>query len=170
MRAALHDILGEPWARMEPIRLGAGHGPADRFVIVESDAGPVLRLDLYRSAGECFAFEEVCVWAGRVVVGWGHRLYLVEPHCRAVSALDLGSYFGHLYPGEAYLLAASAERLFRVAPDGSVSWRSAPVGLDGVLVDRVAGGVVWGRGEWDPPGGWKAFRVGLESGTLLSPS
>ena len=55
---------------------------------------------------ECFAFEEVRVWSGFVAIGWGHHLYLVNLHSQVVSSLDLGSYFGHLYPAEDYLLVA----------------------------------------------------------------
>jgi hypothetical protein len=167
MRATLHDSLGEPWTRLEPVRLGgvpSGLGTPDRFVAVESDQGPVLRVDLFRAAEECFAFAEVCVWSGRVVIGWGERLYIVTPGSRAVSAIDLDGYFGHLYSEEGYLLVASAERLYRIAGDGSFAWRSAPVGVDGVLVDRVADGVICGHGEWDPPGGWVPFQLDLESG------
>jgi hypothetical protein len=81
-----------------------------------------------------------------------------------VSSLDLGSYFGRLYAGDSYLLAASAERLFRIGLDGTLLWASDPLGLDGVVVSCVAGGVVKGEGEWDPPGGWRPFRVCLDAG------
>jgi hypothetical protein len=166
-RAAFLTTLDSPWTRVEPIRLGrvpAGLGTPDRFVVIESGEGSRLRVDLYQSSDECFAFEEVCVWSGSVVLGWGHRVYLVEPRTRVVSALDLGSYFGHLYPGERWLLVASAERLLRVEPDGSLLWRSDALGLDGVVVDQVADGVIRGEGEWDSPGDWRPFQVSLSSG------
>lgn len=121
-------------------------------------------MDLYQSGDECFAFEEVRLWSGLVVIGWGHRVYLVEPRTRAVSALDLGGYFGHLYPEQQCLLVASAERLFRVEPDGSLPWRTDVLGIDGVVVHEVADGVIRGSGEWDPPGGWRPFQVSLSSG------
>jgi len=110
IRAAFFATLGPPWMRIEPVRLGrvpTGHGTPDRFVAVQAGDSPLLRVDLYRSSEECFAFEEVCVWSGFVVIGWGHCIYLVEPRTRAVSALHLGSYFGHLYPAEQFLLVAS---------------------------------------------------------------
>jgi hypothetical protein len=152
---------------MEPVRLGrvpTGLGTPDRFVAVESGEGPLLRVDLYQSIDECFAFEEVCLWSSFVVIGWGHRIYLVEPRTRAVWAHDLGSYFSHLHPGEHYLLVASAERLFRVEPDGSMLWRTDVLGIDGVVIDHVASGVIRGSGEWDPPGGWRPFQVSLSCG------
>jgi hypothetical protein len=155
---------------MDPVRLGqvpTGRGTADRFVAVETDEGPVLRVDLYQSGEECFAFEEVRLWSGFVVVGWGHRVYLVELLTRAVSAIELSSYFGHLYAAEQWLLVASAERLFRVEPDGSILWRSEALGIDGVVVHQVADEVVRGEGEWDPPCGWRSFQVSLSTGQQL---
>jgi hypothetical protein len=144
-----------------------GRSTPDRFVVVESSEGPLLRVDLYGSGDECFAFEEVCLWSGFVVIGWGHRVYLVELRTRAVSSFDLGRYFGHLYPAAQYLLVASAECLFRIEPDGSLLWRTDVLGIDGVVVDQVADGVIRGQGEWDPPGGWRPFRVCLNTGQLV---
>jgi hypothetical protein len=155
---------------MAPVRLGQAptrRGTPDRFVAVESGEGPLLRVDLYQSANECFAFEEVRLWSGFLVVGWGHCLYLVEPRTPAVSSLDLGCYFGHLYPLEQSLLVASAERLFRVEPDGSQLWRTDVLGMDGVVVEQVADGVIRGAGEWEPPGDWRPFQVSLRTGQQM---
>jgi hypothetical protein len=71
-RVALLTALDPPWTRMEPVRLGKvprGLGTPDRFVAVESDQGALLRIDLYACTDECFAFEEVCLWCGFVVIG-----------------------------------------------------------------------------------------------------
>ncbi len=169
-RVSFLTALDSPWTGMEPVRLGqapTGHGTPDRFVAVASDEGPLLRVDLYQARDESFAFEEVRLWSGFVVIGWGHRVYLVELRTRAVSSLDLGSYFSNLYLAEQCLLVASAKRLFRVEPDGSLLWRSDDLGMDGVVVHQVADGVVQGEGEWDPPGGWRPFQVRLRNGQRM---
>jgi hypothetical protein len=80
----------------------------------------------------------------------------------------LGTYFGHAYPSETFLLVASAERLFQVALDGSLTWRPEYLGVDGVIVERISTDHIEGQGEWDPPGGWKHFRVSAHSGRLLT--
>jgi hypothetical protein len=155
---------------MEPVRLGqvpTGLGTADRFVTVEDDNGPLLRLDLYRSSEESYIFEELLLWAGFVAVGWGDQLYLVSLTTRQVVALPLDSYFGHVFPAEDRLLVASAERLFCLAPDGSLAWRSPQVGIDGVTIERVENGVIRGEGEWDPPGGWRPYSISLHTGQLV---
>lgn len=43
-------------------------------------------------------------------------------------------------------------------------WRSDALGIDGVIVDRISADEIEGQGEWDPPGGWKPFRVSAHSG------
>jgi hypothetical protein len=42
------------------------------------------------------------------------------------------------------------------------------MGVDGVIARNVAGGVIEGEGEWDPPGGWEPFRILLSSGTAVA--
>src|SRR5262245_37340354 len=166
-RATFLTTLDLPWTQMEPVRLGrvaSGGGTPDRFMTVESSEGPLLRVDLYRSSDECFAFDDVCIWSRVVAIGWGHHLYMIDPRTRATLSLDLGAYFGHVYPVEQYLLVASAESLFRIDSDGSLLWRADHLGIDGVVVERVEMGVIKGQGEWNPPGGWLPFQVNLDTG------
>ncbi|MFN0315730.1 MAG: hypothetical protein ACKVQA_11920 [Burkholderiales bacterium] len=154
---------------MEPVRLGSflpGRTPK-RFVTVEADEKPLLRIDLYSSSGETFAFEEARIWAQFVTIGWGEQVYLVDLGTRRVSAIRLGSYFGHMYQAQNDLLVASAERLFLVAPGGAAIWQSEPLGIDGVVVERIDGELVHGEGEWDPPDGWRPFSVSLRDGQLV---
>ena len=123
-----------------------------------------MRIDLYRSSNECFAFEAAYPWSGFVAIGWGHHFFLLSRETRQVLDVDLGNYFGQMVPASEYLLVASAERLFCFAQDGSLLWRSAPLGIDGVIVDQVVSGVVQGHGEWNPPGGWRTFTISLSTG------
>jgi hypothetical protein len=165
-RATFHCILDARWPGLPQRRLGtvpASLGTPDRYPLAEDYGQPLLRLDIYACGDECHAFEEAIVWGGLLAVGFGHRVHLVRLDDRSTSSINIGGYFGHLYAGEGYLLATSAERLFRVVADGAVLWSSGPVGLDGVVVNRVAGGVE-GEGEWNPPGGWRPFRLCLDSG------
>jgi hypothetical protein len=170
LRAAIVPALNPPWNGMEPVRLGrvpAGPATADRFVTVESEVEPLLRVDLYRSSDEAFAFEDARVWSQFVVIGWGEHLYLVNLRTRQVSTVSLGSYFGHMYEARNDLLIATADCLFLLAPDGAVLWQSKCLGIDGVVVDRVDGETVQGQGEWDPPGGWRPFSINLRNGQAV---
>jgi hypothetical protein len=91
-------------------------------------------------------------------------VHLVSPASISVATFPLSGYFGHLYVLEDRLLVADAERLHCFDREGSVLWRSAELGVDGVIVRNVADGIIEGEGEWDPPGGWEPFRILLSSG------
>jgi hypothetical protein len=128
-----------------------------------------VRIDVYsgkrrdRSSG----FEDAIFWHGWVVIGFGEQVFLVSPSDYRTITLELGSCFGHLYPLESCLLVASCERLFAVRVDGDLVWTTEVIGIDGVVIDRVVGTRIEGQGEWDPPDGWRPFRVDLRSGDLL---
>lgn len=164
--------LQAPWTAMPPVRVGAPlqtEALPDAFVTVRTETHAALRIDLYGGhiRPECFAFEEALVWHGWVAIGFGEQVHLVSLADHRLHSHYLGSYFGSFHAGNDYLLAASAERLFRVGQTGELVWTTLPLGLDGVLVHGVEAGVITGSGEWDPPGGWKPFNVDLSTGQVL---
>ena len=156
---------------MQPVRLGkvpSGLGTADLFVTISDNDRPLLRVDLYGdSSSETFAFQDALVWRDHVFVGYGHRVYAIDPKKQSGSEILLGSYFGAFYATQDYLLVASGESLLRFSPDGRVLWRAPDLGLDGVVVRCVENGTIRGEGEWDPPGGWKPFALQLDSGDSI---
>ncbi len=164
------ECIDLPWLELGPCRIGGSPSglstPTQYFLL--ADAGqPVLRVDAYSSSDESFAFTEAIVWHDFLVIGWGDHVYLIHVDSRSVIKCHLASYFGHLYPYDNYLLVASADRIWRIAPDASIAWRSDVLGIDGVIVNDVDGGIIDGSGEWDPPGGWQSFQIRLDSGQLV---
>ncbi len=170
IHAAFHSVIDPVWEAKEPLRLGqvsSGQKTADRFVLVELSQGRFLRIDLFRSNEESYAFEDVLVWCGKIVIGWGHHVYDVDLQSRDVIARCLDSYFGHMYPIDEVMLVTSAESLSCFAPDGSLAWQSDMLGVDGVVVEEIRDGIVRGKGECDPPGAWRSFTVDLKTGRIL---
>lgn len=165
--AEFQSTISEPWASVEPVTVGdpsARNQTPDRYVLV--DAGQkLLRIDIYESPQ---AFEEVLIWHDVVVIGFGNHVFLVSIFEAAVIAIDVGGYFAHFYADKDLLLAASESRLFHISRIGELIWTTEALGLDGVIVERVEGGIVYGEGEWDPPGGWKPFAVSLDSGAIVA--
>lgn len=163
------DSIDRKWLGLQPIRIGdiaAGRESPAKYVLLEIDGQPTLRVDAYQSSGECFAFHDARLWHGLLVIGWGDCAYLIDIGTGAVIRHRLGSYFGHAYAHEEYLLVASGERLLRFNRDGTTRWTSDLLGIDGVIVLDVADGIISGEGEWDPPGDWRPFRICLDIGCL----
>ena len=169
-KTEFRNALDAPWTSMTPVRVGQVHlgvGTPATHVTVDHDGAPVLRVDVFESEPAAHAFQDALKWRDFVVIGFGSHVHLVSLTTRSSSSFALDGYFGHLYPIDDKLLVADAERLRCFDDDGSPIWTSVPLGLDGVLVHRVGAGVVEGEGEWDPPGGWRAFRLLLSSGQPL---
>lgn len=159
--------LERAWQASPPLCLGPPPSPANVPHVLVTD--PVrLRIDLY-AEDEYFFREELLFWHNWLVIACGHRVHLVDlparvrGETRATISHDLHSYFGYLYPCEV-LLVASADRLRAIDRHGELLWTSPPLGVDGVVVSEVKNGHILGEGEWDPPGGWRPFRLELASG------
>ena len=166
--------IDSPWTEMPPLRLGrvpSGLGTADLFITISDGDRALLRVDLYGdSSSQTFTFQDALVWCEHVFVGYGHRVYVIDPKKQLASEIFLGTclgYFGAFHAGHDYLLVASGEDLLRLAPDGQVLWSAPNLGFDGVDVKSVVNGLIRGEGEWDPPGGWKPFVLRLDSGELV---
>lgn len=160
------ETIAPPWAEMAPVRLGSGDVHA--HLLVERDGVPTHRLDLCRDGFETWHRIEAIWWSDRIVVGFGQRVYFVEPGEAESPCIRLQEYFGSFHPGDDWLLIASASDIFRADRQGRVAWRSAGLGIDGVLIRDVANGVILGDGEWDPPGGWVPFAISLADGSRVS--
>jgi hypothetical protein len=129
------------------------------------------RIDLHRGLGDS-CFQDVRCVSSSVYIGFGQHVIVFESEHERVSLYPVDGYFGHLYVAADLdtsespfgLLAASASELIRFDDHGQLQWRRSGLGIDGVLVDSIGQGMVLGRGEWDPPGGWRPYRLHLNSG------
>lgn len=165
------DSIDAPWLRMEPLRIGEtppGLGTPEKYALLSDGEKPLLRVDAYSSSEQSFAFFDAIIWHEFLVIGWGDSVYLTNIESGSVTEHILNSYFGHLYAHDEFLLVASCERLFRIDRDGSLNWRSERLGIDGIVVGDVTNSMITGDGEWDPPGGWRPFRVRLDSGQRIT--
>lgn len=170
--AEFQHAIAEPWLSLPPVRVGSipsGLGTPDRYVTV--DAGAVLmRVDVYGELESGACAQQALLWKDLLVIGFGNRVFVVPFDQSEVKTIDLGSYFGSFRVEGDVLLVASADHVLRLSPNGEVIWMSEELGIDGVVIDHIQDSVVYGRGEWDPPGGWKPFAVNLDSGELVNPA
>jgi len=166
LSASTSKSIEDPWINMEPVPVGVvptGRGTPDLFVTVERAGQPVLRIDVY---AESFTgpFCEAIIWKTFIVIGWNDAVHFVDISSHRAHSIPCDGYFGSFHPLDDSLLIADAVHIIRVDDRGQQVWKSEHVGIDGVVIDRVEEGLILGDGEWDPPGGWKPFRLLLESG------
>lgn len=110
-------------------------------------------------------FTQVLVVDELLAVGREGHFYLYNMRERErLQALSLCGYFGHIYANGEGLVVADAEGLYQISKKGSITWHTANLGIDGVIVDASSPTTITGQGEWDPPGGWKSFTLDRSTG------
>jgi len=140
---------------------------------VTVDGRPRLRVDV---CADWDIFQEVRCAALMVAIGYEDAVHFVDVTTKRIRSVRLSGYFCALYTPEDFgladrpfdFLAASADALHRVAPDGSPVWTAENLAIDGVVVHDVEGCTIDGDGEWDPPGGWRPFKLDLATGARIA--
>ena len=165
MRTIRHvSAIDDPWRGIEPVAVGPGRvSIPSSYVCVSDGDAPVLRVDVSTDAEN--PFDQVAIWDRLVVIGCGSWLHMVDLETRDSASLDLGAYFAGLVLKEE-LYVATANRVWCLDGNATVLWKSPRVGIDGVRIDEISQDHVLGQGEWDPPGGWRPFRLRRFDGTL----
>lgn len=160
---------GSPESVAQQVDVGrsADNSAPDAQCLLTIDDEPKLLLNFWQRSGEVYTFRDVHYWRGLLVVGWGHAFFVVDPESASAIRHELGAYFGSMRADDV-LLVASGERVFRVSTAGSIAWKSERVGIDGVTISKVDADFVEGSGEWDPPGGWKRYKLRLSDGAVVA--
>src|SRR5262249_6647017 len=127
----LRPTIDPPWTYLEPVRVGVvppGVGTPDRYVTVERDGAPLLRVDIY--ADQDSPFDEAVDWADHVVIGFGDCVHFVQCEPQSSTTFRLSSYFGHPYPLHDRILVADGFRLYCFDRAAALLWTSQRLGID----------------------------------------
>ena len=157
------------WASVASLDVGgrpAGQLAPDRVVTVADADRPILRVDVWIDYPAALHAQDAIIWHHLLCIGFGDDAHLVSLADRSVVTIPLHGYFDTLHPADDFLLIASQDRVFRIAPDRSVAWTSDSVAVDGVIIHDVEPDTITGSGEWDPPGGWRDFTLDTATGAL----
>ena len=158
-----------PWLKCPVVDIGPGRTSASPDFYVLAGGPRPLRFDM-RYLFEDYRFRcEAVIWRDWFAFGFGGRAYLVSHDLERRIAVDLGFYFEDFMPLDDVLLAVSGQGIVCFRPDGTMGWRNDVLAIDGVTVSDVVDGIISGEGEWDPPGGWRPFRIALADGRALKP-
>lgn len=110
-------------------------------------------------------FMEALIEDKLLAAGLHTRFYLYNlSQQKTLLQLPMKGYFGHVYCHDNHFYVADAEGLFKVDLNGQVVWSNANLGIDGVIISTFSSNQITGEGEWDPPGGWRAFTLNIETG------
>jgi hypothetical protein len=159
------SVIKPPWLGMEPIRIGnipPGLGTPAIYVLVGTDERPILRIDRYWDV-ESGIGEDGFVWNDQVFIGLGDFVHVIGLPTQNVLEIPCTCFcYFKVLPDR--VLFADMERLRCIGPNGTVQWTSEPIAIDTLTIDRISDGIIYGRGDWDPPGGHRPFRVSLTTG------
>lgn len=156
---------------LEVNRRTVAEQPDYRAALFDDDKA-VFYADIYLDADEADCFREIELSRKAVVIGCGEHLHFIRLDGFTLHSLRLNGYFGHLYPISSdeytgfagFLLVCSASSVCFIDPGGNIVWQSDMLGIDGVIIEDIKDGVIYGSGEWDPPGGWQPFSLDVNSG------
>lgn len=155
---------------MDPVLVSGADSvwyPSQEF-IVESDGDEVLNVYEVRFKGGAGVFKQALKWGGILVVGHGAYVYLYDVvEARTLLTVSFDAYFGHLYVFEGLLYVSGDHELYCFVGNGELLWKRDHLGIDGVIVDACENGVLFGAGEWDPPGGWRNFKLNSKTGESI---
>ncbi|MDC9817889.1 hypothetical protein PRK99_00705 [Pectobacterium polonicum] len=120
-------------------------------------------------------FRECLLNENKIALLYGQHVHLFDTVSYEVKSLYLHDYVGHLYPLPAIsssvlsntFLVTTFLYTFLINVDSGIIWQSKQCAIDGVVIDDVQDNVIYGSGEWDPPGGWEPFRLSLSTGHFI---
>ena len=170
------QTIGENWIKLSPIRLGIvpiNLPTPDDYLLLEKDGIAQLRIDIYIGQESC-VYKNALIWNTWLVVGIGEKVYFIDINDRHFEEYRLEAYFCALYTKNSFknlsstddlLLIASATDLLRFDINAKIIWHVKNLGIDGVIVKDIYNSTVIGVGDWDPPCGWKKFKISLNTGS-----
>ncbi|UPT66264.1 MAG: hypothetical protein M0D57_17570 [Sphingobacteriales bacterium JAD_PAG50586_3] len=117
----------------------------------------------------CSPFKEAAIIDNVIGVGHEARFYMLNlADNKLLCKLEVDGYFGHIYTNNGLFYVADASYLHCINTKGEAVWKSNPLGIDGVIVEDFDETFISGAGEWDPPDGWRDFKLDLVTGKIIS--
>lgn len=155
-------------------------GKRDRQLLISKDAEPLLILQLYIREDErgyliSSAFSEFLLNESHVAIICGDYFYVFEIETHSFSSYPLNDYVGHIYPVpdihsdrlDDRVMVATYCHVFLIDIPTGILWKSDQCAIDGVVITSIENDIVHGIGEWDPPGGWRPFKLDLKTGIQI---
>ncbi|MCC8367966.1 hypothetical protein J8V57_17135 [Xenorhabdus sp. PB61.4] len=120
-------------------------------------------------------FKQILIGEQKIAILHGRHVHLFDIETHRIKSIFLNDYVGHLYSvpnirSETLsddFLVTSFCYTFLINIHTGIIWRSKRCAIDGVLIHDIEDNVIYGSGEWDPPGGWEDFTLSLKDGSFI---
>ena len=128
---------------------------------------PLTKLDLryyYSSSSK----SEAIKFQRFVAVGLSGFFYLYDLSTETfILFIDFGGYFDEFKISEEHLFAAYNSGIYCLTKFGQIKWHNSDVGLDGIIINDIKEGRIYGSEQVDPPDGWRDFVLNFETGDRM---
>lgn len=101
------------------------------------------------------------------MTGNGNHVVIASAQGQDEKLIRLTARFLAVHAFDGQLLIAHGRGLVKLDARGEIVWSNDDLAKDGVEIRVVVGDAVLGRGDWDPPGGWRTFAVSLATGDTI---
>ena len=125
---------------------------------------PLTKLDLryyYSSSSKLEAVK----FHRFVAVGLSGFFYLYDLSTEIfILFIDFNGYFDEFKIFEEHLFVAYNSGIYCLTKYGQVKWHNSNVGLDGIIINDIKEGKIYGSEQVDPPDGWRDFVLNFDTG------
>jgi len=136
------------------------------YVIIFEYENEVLNLEI-RFEYYSTPFQQIEFIGDLIIIGYQKNLYLYNLTTSFASKYEMDVYFCQIYCFERGFLVTSATNILCFDSSANLIWASQSLGIDGVIIESVVNRIIFCKGEWDPPGGWKDYKISLDSGDII---
>ena len=103
-----------------------------------------------------------------VAVGLSGFFYLYDLSTQTfILFIDLNGYFDEFKISEEHLFVAYNSGIYCLTKYGQIKWHNSNVGLDGIIINDIKDGKIYGSEQVDPPDGWRDFVLDFFTGDRM---
>jgi len=128
---------------------------------------PLIKMDLryhYSSSRK----SEAIKFHRFIAVGLSGFFYLYDLSIQTfILFIDFNGYFEEFKIFEGHLLVAYNSGIYCLTKYGQIKWHNGNVGLDGIYINDIKEGKIYGREQVDPPDGWRDFVLDVDTGIIV---
>jgi hypothetical protein len=125
---------------------------------------PITKLELRYSYSSSSKLEAI-KFNRFIAVGLSGFFYLYDLSTGTVVLfIDFNGYFDEFKISEEHLLVAYNSGIYCLTKYGQIKWHNSIIGLDGIIINEIENGKIYGSEQIDPPDGWTNFILDFETG------